>query len=82
MIFVAKLEKIEDVKTFVNLASKCKENVYVGQDQFKVSGKSIMGVFSLDLSKQLVIETTDTGLYADMIKHHILMEDVNGNKKS
>lgn len=61
-LFVTQLEKIEDIKNFVNLASLSQCDVFVGQDEFKVSGKSIMGVFSLDLSRQIIVETEDNDL--------------------
>lgn len=53
------LKKITDVSDFVNLASKCKGDVLVKSGKYTVSGKSIMGVFSLDLSKPLMVEIHD-----------------------
>lgn len=50
------LDKIADVKDFVNLASKCKDDVVVKSGHYAVSAKSIMGLFSLDLSKPLKVE--------------------------
>lgn len=63
MKFITCIEKIEDVKKFVNLASKCEAEVFVGQDCFTVSGKSIMGLFSLDLSKNIIVSYKDDTLY-------------------
>lgn len=50
------LDKITDVKDFVNLALKCRDDVVVKSGHFAVNAKSIMGLFSLDLSKPLRVE--------------------------
>ena len=63
MKFVIRIEKIEDVKKFVHLASKCDDEILVGQDSFTVSGKSIMGLFSLDLSKIVVVTYPNRDFY-------------------
>ena len=50
------LDKITDIKDFINLVSKCRDDVTIGSGRFKVDAKSIMGLFSLDLSKPLKVE--------------------------
>ena len=50
------LDKIIDIKDFVDLVSKCSDDVTIGKGRFKVNAKSIMGLFSLDLSKPLRVE--------------------------
>ena len=50
------LDKIADVRDFVNLMSKCSGDVTIGSGRFAANAKSIMGVFSLDLSKPLKVE--------------------------
>jgi hypothetical protein len=50
------LDKVADIKDFVNLASKCSDDVTIGSGRFAVDAKSIMGLFSLDLSKPLKVE--------------------------
>ena len=50
------LDKIADIKDFVNLASKCRDDVVVKSGHYAVSAKSIMALFSLDLSKPLKVE--------------------------
>ena len=49
-------DKITDIKDFVNLALKCRDDVVVKSGNFAVSAKSIMGLFSLDLTKPLRVE--------------------------
>lgn len=50
------LNKISDISKFVGLASKCADDVVVKSGNFAVNAKSIMGLFSLDLSKPLKVE--------------------------
>ena len=50
------LNKIADIAEFVNLASKCVDDVTIGSGRFAVNAKSIMGLYSLDLSKPLRVE--------------------------
>ena len=50
------LNKITDIKDFVSLVSKCSDDVTVCTGRFAVDAKSIMGLFSLDLTKPLMVE--------------------------
>ncbi len=50
------LSSITDVKEFVNLVSKCDFDVDLTSDRYVVDAKSIMGIFSLDLSKPIKLE--------------------------
>lgn len=50
------LDKITDVRDFVNLTLKCRDDVVVKSGHYAVSAKSIMGLFSLDLTKPLEVE--------------------------
>ena len=50
------LDKITDIRDFVNLAMKCPDDVVVKSGYYAVSAKSIMGLFSLDLTKPLEVE--------------------------
>lgn len=49
-------EKITDVRDFVSLVSRCRDDVAISSGKFKVDAKSIMAVFSLDLTKPLEVE--------------------------
>lgn len=66
-----KLDTVELVKSFVNLATRVNGTVLIKSDRWVIDGKSIMGIFSLDLSKTLScrieaseeqIETFEAGL--------------------
>ena len=49
------LSSINDVKKFVNIVSKYDFDVDLASDRYVVDAKSIMGIFSLDLSKEIKV---------------------------
>ena len=48
-----RLNTINDVKQFVNTVCKCDYDVDLISGRYAVDAKSIMGIFSLDLSKPI-----------------------------
>ena len=50
------LATINDVKTFVNIVTKYDCDVDLVSGRYAVDAKSIMGIFSLDLSKPIKME--------------------------
>ncbi len=50
------LNTIDDVKDFVNIVSKCDFDVDLTSGRYIVDAKSIMGIFSLNLSKPIMVE--------------------------
>lgn len=44
-----RLASIQDVRDFVNIASKYNEDIDLASGRYIVDAKSIMGIFSLDL---------------------------------
>ena len=48
-----RLNTINDVKLFVNTVAKCDYDVDLISGRYAVDAKSIMGIFSLDLSKPI-----------------------------
>lgn len=50
------LNKVTDIGEFVSLVSKCDDDVTIGSGRFAVNAKSIMGLYSLDLTKPLNVE--------------------------
>jgi phosphotransferase system HPr-like phosphotransfer protein len=50
------LNSINDVKDFVNIANKYDFEVDLSSGRYVVDAKSIMGIFSLDLSKPIKVE--------------------------
>lgn len=54
------LSAAENVKNFVRITEQFEHDIDVRSGRFVVNAKSILGIFSLDLSKPLVVE-----IYAD-----------------
>lgn len=52
----AKVNTMEDIKTFVSYLNQFPNDVDVSSAQYVVDGKSILGVFSLDLDKPLTVK--------------------------
>ena len=50
------LKSINDVKDFVNIVNKYDFDVDLTSDRYVVDAKSIMGIFSLDLSKPIKMQ--------------------------
>ena len=50
------LSSINDVKNFVNIVSKYDFDVDLTSGRYVVDAKSIMGIFSLNLSKPIKVE--------------------------
>jgi len=53
------LDSVEKVKSFVNIISVFDGEYDLGSDRYVVDAKSIMGIFSLDLSKPLRLDIHD-----------------------
>ena len=58
------LKSINDVKDFVNIVNNYDFDVDMTSGRYVVDAKSIMGIFSLDLSKPIKVEA-HTEDYAD-----------------
>ncbi len=51
-----KISSIGDVKNFVNIVSKYDFDIDLISDRYVVDAKSIMGIFSLDLTKPIDVQ--------------------------
>lgn len=51
-----KLETINDVKEFVNAVTMCDYDVDLVSGRYSIDAKSIMGIFSLDLSRPVELQ--------------------------
>ncbi len=54
--FTILLSSINDVKNFVNIVTKYDCDIDLISGRYVVDAKSIMGIFSLDLSKPIKVE--------------------------
>lgn len=68
--FSIMLDSINAVKTFVNVVSKYDFDVDLASGRYVVDAKSIMGIFSLDLSKpiEITIHGDDDGKLEEEVK--------------
>ena len=68
------LDSIAAVKKFVSVVSMYDFDVDLASGRYAVDAKSIMGIFSLDLSNpiQLVAHTDDATKFLDEIKEFIV----------
>ena len=68
------INTINDVKNFVSIVSRCDYDVVIVSGRYAIDAKSIMGIFSLDLSKELTlnIHSDDCADFLDQIKDYIV----------
>ncbi len=68
------LSSINDVKNFVNIVSKYDFDVDLTSGRYVVDAKSIMGIFSLDLSQPIKAEIhgDDCDKFVDELKQFIV----------
>ena len=57
--FFIKLKSINDVKEFVRIANLFENDIDLVSGRYTVDAKSIMGIFSLDLSNPIQVEVFD-----------------------
>ncbi len=68
------LATINDVKSFVSTVTQCDYDVDLISGRYAIDAKSIMGIFSLDLSKPIDLEahTDDASAFFAEIKQFIV----------
>lgn len=70
------LRMAESVKQFVNIANKYPYDIDLHSGRFVIDAKSLLGIFSLDLSKPIVMEIYDDNCddLLNELKEFIVME--------
>ncbi len=67
------LSSIDTVKSFVTLTTKIEGDVTIISGRYIIDAKSIMGIFSLDLSKPLDLEIEEwKDEYEDALKPYMI----------
>ncbi|MBQ2966859.1 MAG: HPr family phosphocarrier protein [Clostridia bacterium] len=68
------LNSINDVKNFVNAVNKYDFDVDLTSGRYVVDAKSIMGIFSLDLSKPIKVEvfTDEPDAFMEEMKDFVI----------
>ena len=70
---VIKLVSIDDVKEFVKKANEKNYDIDLSLGKYTVDAKSIMGIFSLDLSRDIGLTIhSDNDSFLDEIKEYIV----------
>lgn len=72
--FKIMISSIIDAKNFVNIANLFEYDIDLVSDRYVVDGKSIMGIFSLELSKPITarVYSEDTEEFEEKMKEFIL----------
>lgn len=72
--FNISLKSIGDVKDFVNIVNKYDFDIDLTSGRYVVDAKSIMGIFSLDLSKPIKVEayTQDCSKLCEELKNLVI----------
>ncbi len=65
------LSSISDIKAFVNIVNKYEFDVDLTSGRYVVDAKSIMGIFSLDLSKPIKVDVHAENESADKFVEEI-----------
>ena len=55
-----RLNAAEDVREFVNAASKCDFDIDIFYNRIIIDAKSILGILSMDLTKNLTVKCYDS----------------------
>lgn len=73
------LKSIIDVKNFVNIVNSCDFDIDLESGRYVVDAKSIMGIFSLDLSKPIMmrIHTDDSDEIMEKIRPFLREKNQN-----
>ena len=58
-ILTLRIDNINEISEFCNLAMSCKGKTIVKRDSFISDAKSIMGLYSIDVSKTFTLEIED-----------------------
>ena len=68
------INTINDVKDFVTIVSRCDYDVDIVSGRYAIDAKSIMGIFCLDLSKELTlnIHSDNCADFLDQISKYIV----------
>lgn len=77
MVFKIKLKTINDIKEFVNITMRADEDVDLVCGKYCIDGKSIMGIFSLEIDKPIQVRMADTDFQKlrDNLEQYITEEE-------
>ena len=76
-MYTAKIrfETLDEAKAFVDICNKVDFKVELQDDVYVIDAKSIMGIFSLDLSKPIILEACeDSAAFREKIRSYLVEE--------
>ena len=65
--FIVSLNSVDKVKRFVSVTAGFDTEIDVVSGRYVIDGKSFMGIFSMDLSKPLLVRVHENGEQAEQI---------------
>ena len=65
--FIVSLNSVDKVKRFVSVTAGFDTEIDVVSGRYVIDGKSFMGMFSMDLSKPLLVRVHENGEQAEQI---------------
>lgn len=65
--FIVSLNSVDKVKRFVSVTAGFDTEIDVVSGGYVIDGKSFMGIFSMDLSKPLLVRVHENGEQAEQI---------------
>ena len=66
-----RLKTVEDVKQFVKTIEKSKQESYIKSGKYIVDAKSILCIFSLDLTNDMILEIENEEIVSEIKKFMI-----------
>lgn len=69
--FSVQLTSVHDVKEFVEATSRCTCDVDVLADRYVVDGKSVMGLFSINLCCPLTVQVRGTDEQGEALRRDV-----------
>ena len=72
--YMTKLDTIDMVKNFVNTLAMFQEGVDLVSGRYTIDAKSIMGIFSIDLSKpiEMIVHGDNDAKYREQLKDYLV----------
>ena len=72
--YMIKLDTIDMVKNFVNTAAMFQEDVDLVSGRYTIDAKSIMVIFSIDLSKpiEMIVHGDNDAKYREQLKDYLV----------
>lgn len=75
-IFI-KLDSFDKIKKFINITSTLNYDLDLISGKYAVDGKSIMGILSLDLSKEILVSVVNSSEYPKVLEEFMIQASLD-----